>query len=653
MQPMSFVPVVAPCQRPGALMVSPGGQDSGQELRLARRAQARATRALHSAAARLYVAGLLSAMEVQALRLQLRRGRPNRFATLAEIDQVTSEFVATARAFSARLAEASATQSRPASSSDRPPKPAPASVPRADELPSSEHERLRQRIRLIALFDAHPRLRDIDVAQQVGLDRSTVGKLRRRFALEGAAALVDRRLQPERTPHVLTAPVTELLLGLWSAHPAAGIKAIWRLALEQCDARGLPAPSYVQAWRFLSRRPPTEQALRAGDHDLLRRSLTPVVRFTLANRANERFQNDHQELPIWVRGCVAGAETAQRVWITVFLDEYSRTVAGFSLGTTYPDAWSIALALHHAIRPKAHPGWLNHGLPEVIQPDHGRDFLSSAIEISCAYLGIRIDPDPPHYPNRKGKIERFFETLDHGCLRLLSGHHAAHCVSHGAAQKILPSLLCLSELRGEIERFLVEEYHARVHRELKAPPAQRWSETVRLRLPTCDDALCLLLMPANETRVVQNTGISFRGNSYMAPALVRRIKQEVTVRYNPEDDHSVLVYDVATGEWICEAAVMGRPDSIYAADDLKADATRYRRELLERTRARMEQVAREGRVARAQDEALEIVAHAPPRAAAPKADAVSQMPAAVEALVAALEANARGEAPRRAPGGHR
>ncbi len=531
-------------------------------------------------------------------------------------------------------------------------KRAPEEVQRADELSSTQQAQARQRLRVLAFFTEAPHLSHAEIARCTGLDRSTVSKLKRRFDTLGAAALVDGRSTRTNECTVLTTAVEDLLLAFWYAHPAARIKPLWRKVVAECETRGLPRPSYVQAWRFLSRRPRIEQALREGDRDTIRRSLTPVVRFTLSSRANERFQTDHQELSLWVRGVMADREVPQRVWITVLLDEYSRTVAGFSLSTAYPDAWSIALALYHAVRPKAHPAWLNHGLPEVIQPDHGRDFLSSAIEISCAYLGIQIDPDPPHYPNRKGKVERFFETLDDGCLRLLAGHRAAHCGSLGAAEKILPALLTLTELRTEIERFLIEEYHQRIHRELKAAPADRWSETVRLRLPTCDDALCVLLMPANETRIVQNTGISFRGNAYMAPALVRRMKEEVTVRYNPEDDHSILVYEAGTGKWICEAGVMGRPDSVYEVGELKADATRYRRELVERTRARMEQVAREGRAARAKEEALAILAAVPRSTGVAAKEPDDEVTGAVESLVVALEANARGKSWPKADGGH-
>jgi hypothetical protein len=149
----------------------------------------------------------------------------------------------------------------------------------------------------------------------------------------------------------------------------------------------------------------------------------------------------------------------------------------------------------------------------------------------------------------------------------------------------------------------------------------------------------------------------------------------VTVRYNPEDDRSILVYEAGTGTWICEAGVMGRPESLYAVGDLKADATRYRRELLERTKARMAQAAREGRVAQTTTEALGIAAALGASGSRPADGRAADVPIAggtdvrdrtgeraladgVEALVAALEAQARGtpgttRAASRAAGGSR
>src|SRR5439155_297149 len=83
---------------------------------------------------------------------------------------------------------------------------------------------------------------------------------------------------------------------------------------------------------------------------------------------------------------IAEAEgwTPVPVWLTLALDEYSRSVAGFVVSSVCPDAATIADLLAHAILRKSNPKWINWGVPDEIQIDRGRDFMSAAIKTSCA-----------------------------------------------------------------------------------------------------------------------------------------------------------------------------------------------------------------------------------------------------------------------------
>lgn len=275
------------------------------------------------------------------------------------------------------------------------------------------------------------------------------------------------------------------------------------------------------------------------------------------------------------------------------LDAHSRSVPGIQLSTKVPDAWSTALLLRHAILPKADPAWLNKGLPQVIQPDWDPDFMSRAVAASLAYLGAIIDPDPPYYPNRKGKIERFSRTLDEGCLRLLPGHQSDGAFGNPTtAQKNVARLLTRAQLLKEIEHFIVHEYHQRIHSEIGRKPIELWQETVRLRIPESEDALDGFLLKSDQVRRVRNTGIDFhapgkiaaekRGGRYWSPELTYHWSREVRLRYNPEDLESVRVYCAATGEFLCEAWLMGQDESKYTVTDIKRSRNQFRKGLIER-----------------------------------------------------------------------
>ncbi|HYX29051.1 MAG TPA: hypothetical protein VE863_10830 [Pyrinomonadaceae bacterium] len=121
---------------------------------------------------------------------------------------------------------------------------------------------------------------------------------------------------------------------------------------------------------------------------------------------------------------------------------------------------------------------------------------------SLAYLGVALDPDPPYYPNRKGKIERWFLTLDRGCLRILPGHMDSIGTTQEAAQKHVNILLTIPQLRKEIERWIVSDYHQHTHSETGRKPAELWEETVRLRMAESDDALRLMLLKSDKERKI-------------------------------------------------------------------------------------------------------------------------------------------------------
>lgn len=553
-------------------------------------------------------------------------------------------------------------------------------VPRADELSAEQLKDFARNYRLICLLESGTSAREAlqRLAQEFKESPRSerwAQKLYRRYKAQGAKGLLDQRRQRLNKAVVLIPEVKKLVLAWWYARNAAGPKAIWKKVIEECGARNLPAPGYDVVRKYLNGLSEHDKLVRAGKIRVYDKQHRPVARFDLTTYSNERWQIDHSRLNLWIRewrhkGRINGARKKTKldllvrenkgegwqpceVWLTVVLDVHSRAIAGFHLSAACPDAWTTALLLRNAVLPKGNPQWRNRGLPNVIQPDRGRDFLSHAVQASLGYLGIICDPDPPYYPDRKGRIERFFRTLDTGCLRSLPGHMDAIGVTHAAAEKHLATLLTRRQLAEETERWIVTDYHTRTHSETGRPPAHIWEETVRLRMPQSEDALDNLLLKSDKARRVRNTGIDFhiggksdaeaRGGRYWAPELAYHTGCEVRVRYNPEDLDSILTYDAATGEYICEAWAMGREDSKFSIADIKRSRSQHRRGLVERMKTYAEEIHREDRRKARQDEwdAARALADEQPAAAAPEA-ATAKTPDGVNALLAEFERRDRG-----------
>jgi transposase InsO family protein len=332
-----------------------------------------------------------------------------------------------------------------------------------------------------------------------------------------------------------------------------------------------------------------------------------------ASYANEVWQIDHTTLDVWVRVQVKpGVWKEAQVNLTAVLDVFSRAIMAFLVSTRAPDAWTTALALRKAILPKDNEKWPARGLPTVLMPDNGKDFRASSVVSSVSALGIRLEYCPPHHPNSKPEIERWFGTITRGLLARTRGYKGAHMKSAGAAAKHIPKLLTLPALRSKIEAWVVDTYHARPHTgleaELDGQPMSVWQRTVQLREMAAAD-LDVLLLKRDRIRKVNRAKLRLklegqRGRYYTAPELVEYHGQKVQLRYNPDDMESVLLYDATTGDRICEAWELGKK---YTNDDVVQWRHQARKSLAERMKHYAAEIEEDDRKSKgAWDEARDV-----------------------------------------------
>src|SRR5262249_34820322 len=149
-----------------------------------------------------------------------------------------------------------------------------------------------------------------------------------------------------------------------------------------------------------------------------------------AEKPNDLWQADHTQLDIWVRE-PNGALV--RPWLTVVMDDYSRAIAGFRLSFDAPSSIQTALTLRQAIWRKAQPQWKIMEIPATFYSDNGSDFTSQHLEQVSADLHMVLVFSEPYIPRGRGKIERFFGTVNQRLLCGLPGYTpaglpAAHAV---------------------------------------------------------------------------------------------------------------------------------------------------------------------------------------------------------------------------------
>jgi putative transposase len=255
----------------------------------------------------------------------------------------------------------------------------------------------------------------------------------------------------------------------------------------------------------------------------------------------------------------------------VVLDDYSRAVPGYALNLAAPSALQTALALRQAIWRKAEPDWHVCGIPQVLYSDHGSDFTSRHIDQVCADLHIRLVHSAVGQPRGRGKIERFFNTVNQMFLPGLPGHLVA-------SRPASPAKLTLPELDAALRAFILKDYHQREHSETGETPAARWEVGGFVsQLPEHLEDLDLLLLSVPRARVVHPDGIRFEGLRYLDLTLAAYVGEAVTIRYDPRDLTEVRVFH--EDRFVCTATCPELATTTISLKELVAARNKRRREL--------------------------------------------------------------------------
>jgi putative transposase len=431
----------------------------------------------------------------------------------------------------------------------------------------SEEERAQAFARFAVL---RPRLEDgiplTRLAHREGIALRTLERWRQRYRAQGLAGLA-RRPRADRGRTSFPQELIGLIEGLALQRPPPTAAAIHRRVTVLAREHGWPVPSYATVAAVVHRLDP---ALVCLAHEGVKRY---QERFDLVHRReadgpNAIWQADHTQLDLWVRD---ERDRPVKPWLTVILDDYSRAVASYRLSFATPSALHMALALRDAIGCKVAPYWHVCGIPATFYTDHGSDFTSRHLAQVAADLQMGLIFSRVGQPRGRGRIERFFQTVSQLCL----------CTLPGYAPPGTPppaTILSLDELDAQLHRFVIEDYHQRIHGETGQAPQARWEAGGFLpRLPDSADQLDLLLLTVAKARRVHRDGIRFQGLRYLDLTLAAYVGESVTIRYDPRDLAEIRVF--YEERFLCRAVCPELAATTVGLKDLVRARNARRREL--------------------------------------------------------------------------
>jgi putative transposase len=368
----------------------------------------------------------------------------------------------------------------------------------------------------------------------------------------------------------MPAELQKLIEGLALRRPQPSSATIHRQVGAIARTQGWKRPSYSLVYALVRGLDPALVTLAQEGTKVYRQRFDLLYRRE-ASRPNEIWQADHTPLDITVldpRGQPA------RPWLTVILDDYSRAVAGFRVGLDAPSALGTALTLRQAIWRKSDPRWPICGIPDTFYTDHGSDFTSQHLEQVAADLKMVAIFSTVGEPRGRGKIERFFNTVNQLYLSVLPGYRPPR---QPAPVPVVP-VLTLAELEARLTTCILDDYHQRVHGDTRVSPRERWAAGGFLpRLPETLEQLDLLLLTVPRARRVQRDGIRFQGFRYLDLTLAGYVGESVTIRYDPRDLAEIRVFHQE--RFVCRAICQELANQTISLKEIVQARTARRRQL--------------------------------------------------------------------------
>lgn len=387
-----------------------------------------------------------------------------------------------------------------------------------------------------------------------------------RYRKSGLAGLVRRKRQ-DKNQRKLELKLQQIIEGLALQKTKPSAAAVHRQVEEIAKQEGWSVPSYSVVYDVMCSLDPALVKLAHEGTKAYRQSYDLLYRRE-TYRPNEIWQADHTMLDIWLLnedGQVA------KPWLTAIEDDYSRCIAGYFLSFKHPNAQQTSLALHQAIWRKSQPNWRICGIPEIFYTDNGPDFTSNHMEQVSADLKMRLVFSIPGMPRGRGRVERFFQTVNQLFLHKLPGYAPER-------EPIKKPSLTLVDFDALFKDFLLNEYNLRVQKDMDSAPQVRWEADGFLpQMPDSLEQLDLLLLTVAKTRRVHRDGIHFQRLRYMDLALAAYIGEDVIIRYDPRDMAEIRVYH--RNAFLCRAVCQELADQTISLQEIIRARNRRRKAL--------------------------------------------------------------------------
>ncbi|PWZ65693.1 transposase, partial [Staphylococcus pseudintermedius] len=340
------------------------------------------------------------------------------------------------------------------------------------------------------------------ISKSKGIALSTLYRWNKLYKEQGLTGLIHNT-RVDKGEHKLKQNIIDEIKSLALKNKRNSIATIHRKIANYCIENNFYKPSYKQVYSIIKAMPKSVIDF-SHQGEKYYQNKYDLIQIRESSRPNEIWQADHTLLDIYI---LDQKGNINRPWLTIIMDDYSRAIAGYFISFDAPNAQNTALTLHQAIWNKNNTNWPVCGIPEKFYTDHGSDFTSHHMEQVAIDLKINLMFSKVGVPRGRGKIERFFQTVNQTFLEQLPGYINNNDTSS--------DLIDFQNFEEKLRYFLIEDYNQKEHSAIQSTPINRWNSNHFFpNMPSSLEQLDLLLLEIPKSRKIHSDGIHFQGFRY-------------------------------------------------------------------------------------------------------------------------------------------
>lgn len=204
-----------------------------------------------------------------------------------------------------------------------------------------------------------------------------------------------------------------------------------------------------------------------------------------------------------------------KTYIVAFLDDASRLIVSCKAFES-DNLLSVLEVFKDAVATR--------GVPKKVFFDNGKVYRSGQMELICASLGCALCFAEPYSPQSKGKIERWFQTLQKQWQQLID----------------TSSFQSIDELNKSLTEYVEYNYNRAYHAGIKAKPMEKFLANINNIKRFSDQELRNVFLYRVERKVKNDSTISVDKEIYEVPC--KYIGSRLYIRYDPTNNEEAFIF---------------------------------------------------------------------------------------------------------------